>query len=639
MKISKIHIQNFRSFKDETIEIDNYTCFVGPNGAGKSSILAALNVFFQDQSGSSTDVSNLEEEDFFLRHTDIPIRITITFRDFCPKAREELTDYIRQDQLIITAEAKYDPEKSKATVIQYGQRLGMQSFRKYFEAVKDGSKVTDLKTIFSGLRKEYSGIGSASTKDAMADALRAYESDHPDECNIIPSSDDFYGIRGTGKLASFIQWVYVPAVKDAGDEELEAKNTALGKLIARAVANRSDFDNQINQLKDETLKKYRDLMEANQSSLDSLSDSIARRLASWANPNVKCALRWQADPAKAVSVIPPVAGVKTGERDFFGSLSRMGHGLQRSYLLALLQELAASDSNEGAPTLLLGCEEPELYQHPPQAQHLATVFQELSERNNQILVTSHSPYFVSGQGFEQVRPVRRNPDHSTKVSHSRFADLCATIDKARGEHRPTPVSGMTARIHQSLQVNIAEMFFCNVPVLVEGLEDVAYITTHLHLTGKWDEFRRLGCHLIPVHRKDQLIEPLALCLRLKIPCFTVFDADGNTEREDHRIRQEKDNITLIKLLGADYEAFPPDDLYGERSVIWANSITDRVEEDFGECCEALKEKARQLNGHIKSLEKKALFIADFLRLAYDEKLTSQSLENLSNRILEWAKSV
>jgi len=48
----------------------------------------------------------------------------------------------------------------------------------------------------------------------------------------------------------------------------------------------------------------------------------------------------------------------------------MGHGLQRSYLLALLQELAGSEA-PNAPTLILGCEEPELYQHPPQARHLA----------------------------------------------------------------------------------------------------------------------------------------------------------------------------------------------------------------------------------------------------------------------------
>ena len=47
MKIESVRIENFRGFKDETIEFDNYSCLVGPNGAGKSTILAAMNVFFR----------------------------------------------------------------------------------------------------------------------------------------------------------------------------------------------------------------------------------------------------------------------------------------------------------------------------------------------------------------------------------------------------------------------------------------------------------------------------------------------------------------------------------------------------------------------------------------------------------------
>lgn len=47
MKIKTVKIENFRSFKNETIDFDNYNCFVGPNGAGKSTVLNALNVFFR----------------------------------------------------------------------------------------------------------------------------------------------------------------------------------------------------------------------------------------------------------------------------------------------------------------------------------------------------------------------------------------------------------------------------------------------------------------------------------------------------------------------------------------------------------------------------------------------------------------
>lgn len=43
--IESVRIENFRSFKDETINFGTYTCFVGSNGSGKSTVLNALNVF------------------------------------------------------------------------------------------------------------------------------------------------------------------------------------------------------------------------------------------------------------------------------------------------------------------------------------------------------------------------------------------------------------------------------------------------------------------------------------------------------------------------------------------------------------------------------------------------------------------
>ncbi len=64
MKIESLRIENFRSFKDETILFDNFTCFVGANGSGKSTILNALNVFFRQYKDCKTDLSKLTIEDF-----------------------------------------------------------------------------------------------------------------------------------------------------------------------------------------------------------------------------------------------------------------------------------------------------------------------------------------------------------------------------------------------------------------------------------------------------------------------------------------------------------------------------------------------------------------------------------------------
>lgn len=639
MKIKSIHIENFRSFQNETFTLNKYSCFVGPNGAGKSSVLSALNVFFRDQSSSSSDVTKLENEDYFCMKTENPIRITLSFDDLSQIAQEELSDYVRGAELIVTVEAVFDSEKGYGVTKHFGQRFGFEEFRIFFEQEKAGAKAGDLTVIFDGLRQQFPDLPNPRSKDDKADALREYEANHPEHLVLIPSQDEFYGINGTGKLSKFVQWVYVPAVKDAGDEVQEAKNTALGKLIERTVRTRVNFDEDIKTLRAETLTKYQDLLERNRSGLTEITESLQRRLGDWAHPNVRLGMEWLSDPNKSVSIQQPIAGIKTGEGDFIGSLARMGHGLQRSYLLALLQELANSEAPD-APTLILGCEEPELYQHPPQARHLADVFIELTNDNNQILVTTHSPLFVSGEGFEDTRLTRKiNPNTGTTVRGLTFQNLCDRIRRATGEIPNARINGLVAKIHQALQPNIAEMFFARVPILVEGLEDVSYITTELHLSNRWSEFRRLGCHLIPVGGKDKLIQPLAIALELDLPVYVIYDADGDTARPDHRVKHERDNKAILNLLGVPNDPFPTVDILSANYTIWAHNLTKVVKNDFGADYQRITDMARVHYAQEAGLEKNDLFIAEWLSLANNEGLRSPSLANLCESILQFSNTI
>ena len=111
------------------------------------------------------------------------------------------------------------------------------------------------------------------------------------------------------------------------------------------------------------------MLKAQQGALDQISGSLKDRLAEWAHPDAHVQLKWQQDPDKSVRIDEPFAQIVAGEGSFSGNLARFGHGLQRAYLLALLQELSRTGA-ETEPTLLLAVEEPELYQHPPQCRHI-----------------------------------------------------------------------------------------------------------------------------------------------------------------------------------------------------------------------------------------------------------------------------
>ena len=378
MKIESVRIENFRSYKDETIFLDDYSCFVGPNGAGKSTVFYALNIFFRQYKDSKADLSKLTENDFHHKDTQNDIRITVAFNNLSEQAREDLKDYVRQDKLIVTAVAKFDSTTERAEVKQFGNRLGIEDFRSFFEADKEQKKVAELKEIYASFQSKYSDLRNATSKADMIEGLQEYEASHPDRCALIPSEDQFYGAtRGANRLAPHIQWVFVPAVKDVTEEGEESKTSALGQLLARTVRSKISFDERINELKANAREQYQALLDAEQSSLDDISISLQKRLTAWAHPNLTAKVLWKQDPDKSVKVEEPAAYIKIGERGFEGDLARFGHGLQRSYMLALLQELALLE-DENAPTLIMGIEEPELYQHPPQARYLAETLIELS---------------------------------------------------------------------------------------------------------------------------------------------------------------------------------------------------------------------------------------------------------------------
>lgn len=646
MKIQSVRIENLRSFEDETIVFDDYTCFVGSNGSGKSTVLTALNIFFREKENSVVDLTKLSEEDFHNRDTSKIIRITVTFTDLNEKAQQDFSHYYRQGKLIIFSEAKFDSDSQLAPVIQYGQRMGIPDFKPFFKAEDEKKLISELKKIYEGFKEKFSDLDSATTKPTMIEALRKYEVDHVKLCEPINSDAQFYGFSGGVNLLSrHVQWVYVPAVKDASSEEQEGGSTALSQLLKRTVRATINFTKGIEEIHSKAKQSYQILLDSNQEALNGISKSLQKRLTDWAHPGVSLRLEWQQDPDRSVKVDPPLAGIITGEGGFEGKkLARFGHGLQRSYLLALLQELAGIE-DENNPLLILACEEPELYQHPPQARHLAAVFQKLSKQNSQIIISTHSPYFVIGKDFENVRLVRRETTNGcSQVKKVSMEDLSSTIEKARGDPYTIDTSGEIPKIHQILQPAVNEIFFTPVLILVEGLEDVAYIATYLSLMEKWDEFRRFGCHIVPVGGKFNLIIPYTVAQLMAIPTFIVFDSDGQVTNPSAKSKHEKNNLTLLKLSGIkEPEAFPADNFWRDNLTIWHSEISEVIDGEMAteekEKWEAIKNQIHDKYGRVGNLNKNSLFIADTLSEAWKQNIKSSSLEKLCNSILDFASDV
>jgi predicted ATP-dependent endonuclease of OLD family len=640
MKIECVRIENFRSFNDETIYFNDYTCFVGANGSGKSTVLNALNIFFRQDKDCLTDFNKLSIEDFHHKNINDPIKITVTFSDLSNRAKEDLAHYVRQDKLIVSSVAKFDPLANVAEVKQYGNRLGFEEFRGYFEADKAGVKVGDLKNIYSDLQKKFSDLPKAATKDAMSQALRDYESSRPKDCVLLPSEDQFYGVsKGENKLSPHIQWVFISAIKDATEESEESKTSALGQLLARTVRSKVNFSEKVGDLKKITQKEYQKILDEEQAALNDISETLKNRLESWAHPGITAKILWKQDADKSVKVEEPWAYIKLGERGFEGELARFGHGLQRSYMLALLQELTTIP-DEAAPTLIMGIEEPEIYQHPPQARHLAETLYDLSKKNSQIMICSHNPLFIPGDNFEAIRVVREKGTPSASyASQLSYADLSKELE--RSGQKALKEEGILAKLYPSLNPIVNEMFFCNNLVLTEGIEDVAYISTYLILTNKMNDFRRCGGHIVPVGGKSEVIKPLAMAKLLNIPTYVVCDADtdkDNIPEEAKRTSEvaahKKDNKSILCLLGYDkLNEWPASKISENNLTMWKTNIADIVQEEFKNKLTDYLNESFLYYGNPGGLNKNPLAIARALKSAWEKNVKSDSLIELVDKII------
>jgi len=287
-----------------------------------------------------------------------------------------------------------------------------------------------------------------------------------------------------------------------------------------------------------------------------------------------------------------------------------------------------------------------LYQHPPQAKHLGAVLQKLSTQNAQVMVCTHSPYFVSGRTFENVRLAMKDGTGKAEVKSATYDKVAGAIAKATGK-APKKPGGMAATIEQEMESPLHDIFFASMRVLVEGQEDVAYINSYLSLLGLWDQFRSLGGHIIRVDGKSHLIQALAIANEFQLPYFVVFDCDGDTPADTRekttgrRQMHEAENKAIFTLAGArNTDVFPANIVLEPRLAAWPNNIGDVIEAGLGgDNLAKIKDKVMSENGFSGHDTKNPLFIGYMMAEAWNQNLKSETLITLCEALIKLGQSL
>ena len=626
MQIKRIAIKNFRAIRDQIIELEPYNTFVGANGSGKSTVLNALNLFFGELDGK-----RISDRDVHNKNTSETIEISVTFSNLSEKEKTEFKHYVRANELTIVAEISI-PNCSPVKVIK-GERLVFPPFTDFH----DGESASARATIFNKLREEYPDLQNATNDTGRKETLSEYEEQLPEtEKKFIRSEDKFFGAtKGQGKLQKFVKWVYVPAVKDASNEGEENRSSYLSKLMGVVVRQRLNHQEKLEEIQKSAVSSFNEMLREQKHHLEDLNQSLSQRLRDAFTGDVKLNLTWK-EGDDAFQIPEPEATIELKDQNFEGKVDNFGHGLQRTFLIILLQEIATLEA-EDLPTLILGCEEPELYQHPTQARHLAKVLGALAGDNAQVLVTSHNPNFVNVEYFEGIRRFS-NTMGTLRITSSKFTDLWSTYNEVSNtQDNSSSMERAQLEIRAKLAIRTLpkfnDVFFMERAVLVEGISDQACFNSLIDVREMRDQFQRPGIDILSCDGKSNIVFLKLIADAFEIPNFVVFDCDGDVKNPAAGAKHERDNNALFKLCKYKLdEGFPDSDLVENDFVAWKTNIEAVIEADCGGYHEAAKHKASVSVGQFANAKKNPLYVAALVREAAqsgcDFPLLSRALKKM-----------
>ncbi len=569
MIVKAIHVQNFRSILDERIDCDNLTVLVGRNGTGKSSFLRAMEMFYDPK-------ATVTAEDFYAEDVSKEIEIAVTFSDLDPEEKSLFAPYLDGDDLTVARVFGLPARKS-------GTYHGMRLQNPEFAEVRNAGGKAEIRSKYNEIRAadKYATLPSVRNADLVEEELKKWEATNPGSCTRTRDDGQFFGFTevGNGYLGRHTRFIRIPAVRDASDDATEGKGscvTEIMDLVVRStLANRKDFV----ALKDDTQKRYREVMDPTKlTELSGLQTQLSDTLRHYA-PETNVSLEWT--KLGDIDFPLPKAEVKLHEDGYKSSVQRTGHGLQRTFILTMLQHLVAAKGIGAAtpegyaseaeipesgepqlPGLVLAIEEPELYQHPSRQRHMASVLLKLARgaipgvaKKTQVLYTTHSPLFVGLDRFAQIRLLRKadaaaGMPRVTKAIKAELDAVAADIWIANGSQgNKYTADTLSPRLQAVMTPWVNEGFFADVAVLVEGEDDRAAILGLAKSMGH--DFDSSGISVIPCMGKNNLDRPLVIFRRLGIPVYVVWDGDHG-----EKDTKPEDNRKLLRLVGHTEEDWP-----------------------------------------------------------------------------------
>lgn len=526
MKISRVHIENYRSIKQLDFSPNNYCALIGENNAGKSNILKAINLVLGET--WPTD-RTFTEEDFNEYNTANNIVIQIFFDEVIEEWRNNCKCDISGFELRGKAYKRQVKTKPAGTLvvdfvcIDKNGKVCKYPATPYKQGERYSGQYYELK-VSKELREKIPFI--------YVDVMRDYNKQDPsNRWSILRRL--FNDINTS--LSSDKTTVTVDTPE--GKKKLTRKQAFELKIKeAYSFLQTEQFLEIENKIRDNSLE---------QMGIDPAEGDIAIRFDTYDSMNVFKNLQLYVDQM----------GIST-------TADMVGAGLQSAIVIAIFRTYEEI-KKEGA---IFAIEEPEVYLHPQKQRYFSNILSQLGAQN-QVFITTHSPTFVRLYEPENVCIIRRNNTNGTT------AKLCKRDDIISSEKQ-------ALKLENYFDNQRNEMFFAKGIVLVEGAtEKFAFPYAGRLLAIDID---RYGISVIECGGKGNLITFAKVASAFEIPYVVVADDDikdvSTITDPEKRKKLEKENDNHTKKNKALKEFVPTAQLFwmvpNIEAVMGINENTD-----------------------------------------------------------------
>ena len=533
MKIKEFEIKNFRSIKSLNISvINNFMQLIGENNSGKTNILLALKLFFKK------NLAGLTKSDFFMEDFNCNINISVLFCNLTPSEITFFQDYIIDGILKIERTININEDSLKISSnfflcqeipdIRYFKEECTSNWNANKTEINDWIRENGYETYFHNER------GNLTKTSFPKGIPRFIEENREDIENWTEKSckNPFSWKEVQIKLPEVL---YIESTKKVNEETaISSKgksiyNKIIEKIILRKIQNTeqslTDFQDRI-----EAIRRKLNKFEAQDNRFEIIKD-IEVQLLQNLNKNINT------EGLEIKFFTPNIRDFFSNSKIFINdgihnSVEDKGDGLKRSLIFALfitysnfLRGTIEEDGSEYRPFLFL-IEEPELFLHPHAQKELRTIIFEIS-KYDQILYTTHSPYFINIENYLSIGLVKKKD-----------SSIGTEIDTIK-EELFAPESKKEFNMLMRFNPERNEMFFAKKIILVEGDVEQIVIYGISPLLDK--DLNSLSISVIECGGKTNLLYFVKILSQFNKPILLIHDIDplsGEAQREIEELRED-----------------------------------------------------------------------------------------------------